>query len=508
MRNKYKVISSKCFSRYKILVISFITYYLLLTTYYSTAQTITKSTLDKVASRFSDYEILGRNSAGILVHYFGNNESELVAYDAQLKPTLRKMLPFKGKGVSLENFVLLNDKILAFYTTNGENYQYFKLKIIDEKLNIPDETVLLDSISLASIGNTKAFYIKTSPDKSKILTFSILKTKVAYFVRFNIFSDSIRRLNKNIFSVTEVNNAALKSIKINNEGNVLAVIGNESRYDLSDYNYERFTTLTFNKSTNTIGEHVMQNQDYVYKNLISEVSTKREIAYITASYKNIKNKNDIGIAYQIIDFRTNTVLLNATMPFNDEILQKSQTNDFKTWQDKASLVKPKRIIPRSDGGFVLITEGEYKFTKAERLNNFNNTGFFNNSPVMPSVRYIDQNHFYDIGVFSINTDGTLDWQTNMPKAQVSENDEGYYSSFAFFEANNVLKFLYNEDFYNTGNFSEYNVNPNGLMKRQSIMNSEKQDVVLVPQKAKQLDGNTIIIPSEQKRNVQLVLFQY
>ena len=47
----------------------------------------------------------------------------------------------------------------------------------------------------------------------------------------------------------------------------------------------------------------------------------------------------------------------------------------------------------------------------------------------------------------------------MPKSQFSENDDGYYSSFAFFEANNVLKFLYNEDFYNIGNFAEYNINP-------------------------------------------------
>ena len=189
-------------------------------------------------------------------------------------------------------------------------------------------------------------------------------------------------------------------------------------------------------------------------------------------------------------------------------LQKSQTNDFKTWQDKASLVKPKRIVPRSDGGFILITEGEYKFTKAERINTTNNSIYYNSTPYAPSVRYIEQNQYYDIGVFSVNTDGTIDWQATMPKAQVSENDEGYYSSFAFLEANNVLKFLYNEDFYNIGNFVEYNVNPNGLTKRLSVMNSEKQNLVLVPLKAKQLDGNSIVIPSEQKRNLQFVLFQY
>ena len=96
----------------------------------------------------------------------------------------------------------------------------------------------------------------------------------------------------------------------------------------------------------------------------------------------------------------------------------------------------------------------------------------------------------------------------MPKSQVSENDDGYYSSFAFLEANNVLKFLYNEDFYNIGNFVEYNVNPNGLIKRQSVMNSEKQNLVMLPLKGKQLDGRTIVIPSEQKRTLQFVLYLF
>jgi hypothetical protein len=501
MSNKEKVVRNKFFIKTTVLV----ALSLFLMPSVLNAQTIIKSFPDKVASRFSDYEIIGKNDLGLVVHFFGTNESELVTYDDKLKIANRRDLPFKGKAATLESFILLQNKILAFYTTNGENYQYFKLKILDEKLTIPNETILLDSMPLMSIGKGKAFYVKTSPDKSKILTFSMLKTKASYFIRFTILSDSIKILNRNLFSVPDAANVSLKSIKINNQGNVIAVTGDENRND--EYNYDKYTILTFNRNTITIGEQVLQNQDYVFKNLITEVSTRRELVYIAACYKNLKNKNDIGILYQMIDLRTNTVLLNTKMPFNEEILQKSQTNEFKTWQDKATLVKPKRIIPRSDGGFVLVTEGEYKFTRAERINN-NNFGYYNATPYMPAVRYIDQNHYYDIGVFSINSDGTLDWQTNMPKSQVSENDDGYYSSFAFLEANNVLKFLYNEDFYNIGNFVEYNVNPNGLIKRQSVMNSEKQNLVMVPLKGKQLDGRTIVIPSEQKRTLQFVLFQY
>lgn len=475
--------------------------------YSSFAQTIIKSYPDKVPSRFSDYDILGRNDLGLVVHYFGNNESQLVTYDDQLRISNRMDMPFKGKSANLESFVLLKDKIMAFYTTNGDTYQYFKLKIIDAKLNVPAESILLDSLPLASIGNGKSFYVKTSPDKSKILTFSILKNKASYFVRFTILSDSIRVLNRNLFSMQEAEDVALKSIRINNEGDVVAFFGNLNGTDNDDYDYDKYTTLAFNRSTNTIGEQVMMHPDYVYKNLISEVGVQKEFAYVTACYRNINNKNDIGLAYQIIDLRTNTVLLDSKMPFTSDILQHAQTNEFRTWQEKAQMVKPKRIVPRNDGGFILVTEGENKVTRVERIP-VNTYGYYNAAPYTSSVKYIDQNQYFDIGVFSINKDGSVDWQTSMPKSQVSENDDGYYSSFAFFEANNVLKFLFNEDFYNIGNFVEYNVNPNGLTKRQSVMNSEKQELVLVPLKAKQLDGHTIVFPSEQKRNLQFVLFQY
>ena len=54
------------------------------------------------------------------------------------------------------------------------------------------------------------------------------------------------------------------------------------------------------------------------------------------------------------------MLLNSKLPFSEDMIYKTQTAGFKSWQDKASIIKPKRIVPRSDGGFVLITEGEYK----------------------------------------------------------------------------------------------------------------------------------------------------
>ncbi|MBK8350934.1 MAG: hypothetical protein IPL21_04350 [Saprospirales bacterium] len=511
--NKQHIILKKIkeilqFSNYTI--IQFLTAYFLLFTCYSFSQTITKSISEKVPSRFSDYDIIGKNNLGVVVHYFGNNESELVTYDDKLRVVNRRELPFNGKGISLESFVLLDNKVLVFYTTNSDSYQYLKVKELDEKLNIPNEVYILDSIPMMNVGNGKSFYVKTSPDKSTFMVFNIIQAKNSYFIKFQLYNQRLFALAKNIFTITDINpnDFSLKSMKVNNVGNVVGVVGHKSNLNNSDYDFDKFVIFTYNINTKTIGELELSNPNYQYKNVISEVSTKRDIVYISACYQSTLTKNDIGIVSKIVDFRNNNELQNSKITFNEDVLMKSQNYDFKAWQDKAALIKPKRIIPRSDGGFVLVTEGEYKFTKVERTNINNNSFYYNPAPYSSSVRYIDQNHYYDISVFSVNIDGTVDWQANMPKSQVSENDEGYYSSFAFFEANNVLKFLFNEDFYNSGNFAEYNVNPNGLLKRQSVFNTEKLDLVLVPMKAKQLDGNTIIFPSEQKRNLQFVLFQY
>ena len=55
---------------------------------------------------------------------------------------------------------------------------------------------------------------------------------------------------------------------------------------------------------------------------------------------------------------------------------------------------------------------------------------------------------------------------------------------------------------------EYNLNANGNFKRISLLNSEKKELQLIPQKGKQIDANTLIIPSERKKYLQLVMIKY
>jgi hypothetical protein len=312
-------------------------------------------------------------------------------------------------------------------------------------------------------------------------------------------------LSRNMFSITDNAETTVKSIKINNTGNVVCVFGHKTRWPNDEYEFERFTVMLYDRESKSIKENVISRPDLLFKNLITEVSTDREVIYLTSCYKNSHERDDVGFYIQAIDLRTNIVVIDQKIQLTEKDVIQSKTYDFKNWQDKASIMKPKRLVPRSDGGFILISEGEFKFTKVDKVQPMTYTYSYVPDP---SVHYTDQNHFYDIYIYSINKLGEVEWKSDMPKSQISENDDGYYSSFAYLEANNVLKFFYNEDILSTGNFVEYNVNPLGKTKRVSVINSEKENVVLIPQKSKQVDGHSIIIPSEQKRVLQLVKFSY
>lgn len=77
-----------------------------------------------------------------------------------------------------------------------------------------------------------------------------------------------------------------------------------------------------------------------------------------------------------------------------------------------------------------------------------------------------------------------------------------------FQSNNVLKFLFNENITQSGNFMEYNVNPAGVLLRNSLFNAEKENMMLIPQKGRQLPGNMLLIPAENRKSLQFVMIKY
>lgn len=469
------------------------------------AQRIQKSTPAKLSKNQKDYEILGKNAQGIFVHYFGNFEHELELFNNNLRSVLKRPLQLKEKNSRLEEIVLLPSGMLAFYSQVEGSKQYLKVKTINSNLDAASTGMVIDSITKYSFEGFDPFYIKQSTDLSKIASFTIFDEKGNFSVKFKVYNDSLTLLSQGEFNI-EQRDMVLKSFKINNNGLILAVVAHLGRgSDPLEYSYDELYTFTYNPETQEVNrKDIPADAGYRFKQIVTEVSNEGSGTYMAACYRSKTDMEEIGLL--IVGSKSEDDSSYVTqLPFTKEQMAQTQTRtyEFRDWKEQASTIRPKRIMPRSDGGCILITEGEYRYTRVIRTPP-TNIYYYGET----FARMYDQNHYFDIMGFSISPTGELDWNSIMPKVQITEGDGGLYSSFMLFESNNLLKFLFNEDIYNNGNFIEYNLNPAGVSKRLSIFNSDKEGISVIPQKGKQISGHQIVLPSEQKRTLQLVLFNF
>jgi hypothetical protein len=455
-----------------------------------------------MSNKFSDYEILGKNNQGIYLHFFSNSEHQIEMYNDNLRSMQKKTLNLRDKNARLEEIAVLESGLLAFYSHLSEGKQYLKVRYINDYLETSPTAIVLDSIPKFTYEGFDPFYIKQSPDQKKLATFTIFDNKGNFSVRFKIFNDSLALLHKGSFEI-ERRDMVLKSFKINNNGAVFAVLARLGRGgDVYEYVYDELYSFTYDPTTQNVVRQDIVDEEYRFKQIVSDISNTTNKGYLAACYKNRNDNADLGLLVAAGQSAGNPSFLQK-IKLTKELIAQMQNYDFKDWIERAVIIYPRRVIPLSDGGCLLITEGQYQYTRIIRTPP-TNMYFYGET----FTRMFDQNHYFDIMAVAMDARGDVQWSTILPKVQVTEGDGGIYSSFILYEANNLLKFLFNEDIYNNGNFIEYNLNPAGSQKRVSLFNSDKEGVTLIPQKGKQISGNQLLIPSEQKRNLQLVLFNY
>lgn len=463
-------------------------------------QELIKSFPVKLSNKYYDYEIVGKNNLGIIIHHYNSNDHMLELLNENLRSVMKKEINLRDKTVKLEDLVAVNGGVFAFYSQLLNGKQYLKARLVNEYLETSYSAISLDSLVQSSFDGFDPFYIKSSPDNRTISTFSIYDEKGFFAIKYKVFNDTLKLINSGNFEL-QGRDFVLKSFKINNKGKILAVVAHIAKSpDVFDYEYDAMYVFVYDPITGITTKSEIAEENVMYKQVITELSSKNEFCNIAACYKTKTNgKDEVGI----LSAKVEKDLTVSKIPFTKEQIAQIHNYDFKDWIQQASIIKPKKILPRSDGGCVVIMEGQYQYTRVVRTVP-TNVYYYGDS----YMRLYDQNHYFDILTYSLGPDGNLNWQSVSPKVQVTEGDGGLYSSYIMYEANNVVKFLFNEDIYNNGNFIEYNLNPIGNQKRISIFNSDKENLTLIPQKGKQISGNMVLIPSEQKRNLQFVLLKY
>jgi hypothetical protein len=107
-------------------------------------------------------------------------------------------------------------------------------------------------------------------------------------------------------------------------------------------------------------------------------------------------------------------------------------------------------------------------------------------------------------MISTRPDGSVDWTNVLRKKQISEDDEGFFSSYSIQTMDGQLRIVYNEEIFYKTNVNEYIVNAEGKANRNFLFNAGTKDLMLAPGIAKQISGRELLIPSFRNRSIKFV----
>lgn len=158
------------------------------------------------------------------------------------------------------------------------------------------------------------------------------------------------------------------------------------------------------------------------------------------------------------------------------------------------------LILRADGGAVLVAEQYYVRTY---------TSTYYDANGRPNMRTHYVYHYNDIIVINISPEGTIEWQTKIPKRQRSTDDGGWRSSYSMAIANDKLYFIFNDNAKNLLEPSTNGVwsctygrnamvalvemNSAGEFTREALMFRSEDRITTVPKLCRQIGDEEMVV---------------
>jgi hypothetical protein len=161
-------------------------------------------------------------------------------------------------------------------------------------------------------------------------------------------------------------------------------------------------------------------------------------------------------------------------------------------------------VHRRDGGILAIFE-QVKLIE-RRIASTQGIGRYvgRSEALSLAMDYYHDNFF----AISIGSDGVNHWKSIFYKKQMSQDDDGRYSSYCLLKTPSTLRFLFNDEVERATTVSEYTLNSVGENERHSVMNTAGQDLYLRFHDGVQTGANELIVPSEDRRRIRLVKIMF
>ncbi|MCE2787012.1 MAG: hypothetical protein ACK44P_08195 [Bacteroidota bacterium] len=469
------------------------------------AQIIEWSNQQKVKSKTYYSQVLGQNSAGIFLLRSRSNdfskELTIERYKPNLTLEITRDLPVNS-GVYLEKMMLKESGLIMF--ASKKNYEQDKIEIIyyllDDNFNPTGSGVLLQ-VSSGLFKEEPEFYVRVSADRKFFsIAFISLNGTDKYTSLINAygFNDQLVQTYKKEYLLSyDVDDIYISAVETDNLGSTHMLIDYPKNVIRRSKEKElrAFFLYSFLPSEQKpLTQEIVKDSLYIY-DLALAVNNYHKSICVAGFYSKEKEGNKISGHFQYVLNMQTAKLSTVTFEDFDKYFIAKVAGSMQN-ENAANItdLHIKRIIPRSDGGCLIVGEKYYESRQMY-------TYFVNGIPQTQSRMVFN----YDEVIFiSKNADGTTQFRDFIKKKQSSVGDAGYYSSFVLLNANERISFIYNSDTGEESDVMITTLNPKGEMNTRILIKALSYYVSIMPPESKQVSSNTVIISTLKDKRFSLL----
>lgn len=441
----------------------------------------------------------GHSFKDLRIHYF--NYGKLIS-DNGLAPKVNNVIS------RVEDVVIIGEQLYVFFSEESVTGNKLYVQRLDEQGQLIDSPFMLKEQEIkGGLTEKRINYIITASPNRQFLSISYLfnNTNVFEFPDLVtiVYNANLSRVKEDVVKTEYyLSRSSLEAVSIDNTGTVLTLMQGYKTPSSSKLKYNSLDLYKLPITKNT--EHiVLESGEVSFYNSI--LTTYNDSTYTIAYQYNTIGKwkpNDgaIGVLFYDYNALTQKVSEKQTLAYENKDLEQSLSPKERKRYNKAQAknrpynlalyrYRLKDIELLADSSRLLIME-----------ENWTETGYYQSGRTY--INYTIYN-FNNIRLMKYDAQLVKDYIVNIPKYQISRDDNGYYSSFMYYLKNNEkLYLLFNDNLNNyalDGNYLTnqqpynftFNVNKfctalvefdvkTGVYQRRSLFTKEDVENLFVP----------------------------
>lgn len=468
------------------------------------AQKVSISKETRLTNKISKFRVAGKMNGHFVIDRFGTYEHILDIYNSKLKLLRSKDLELT-KEEWVEKMWIQQDKAFILISKGYKTYSVISARKMDARFNIAEKEIILDTLYEKRDPLISNYRTELSLNETHLMTYlPVFESGALSYFRVNVYDAQMNLVQKQKVQEEGIADYSFADIELFNDGSFILILA--ERKDNKDL-YQTFH-LYYSDANGQLTKSIYSANEGIFREPKFELDNANKQLIISGFYMAPKlKKNEKNAAYKFfvdaVNVSNGAVNQSWETEFSDDFIFDLTGKEALTGFNKLFTFSVKSIVPKMEGGMIVIAESYYK----EEVNNAEmNSGF--SVPGITSYVSNQVYHFNDLLVFDMAVSSNDVDVAIVRKRQVSENDNGAFSSFSVMNEQDKLKLLFLDEIFEKANLSEYTYEEGTMNNPTSILNLGEKAVFPVVKLALQSEVNEIVVPSFSRNNVSLIKIVY